>query len=354
MSVSVFDHGILQSLFCDTEFTEIFSVNEDLKTMLWFEAELAIALAKNNVIPKEASDNIVLACKELKPDVEALSLSTFKDGVVVPELVRQIKASVSDEYVQYVHKGATSQDVIDSSLVIRLSRIFPKVDGYLQALISTLEELKTKFGDKNMMAHTRMQIALEITVADKINSWIKPLKALKAEFGNVSRKVLNLQFGGAVGTLNVLGSDAEAVSSDLAKQLGLGVADGVWHTNRLNLVCFTDWLSHLCGVLGKIGADIALLSQNEVGTIRLSGGGGSSAMPHKNNPVRAEILITLSSYQSTLASAMHKGLVHENERSGASWSLEWIVLPQMVAGASGAMKNALGLFHQIRFCSSGD
>lgn len=351
MSVSVFDHSILQPLYSDAEFTEFFSVSEDIKTMLWFEAELAIALAKNNLIPREASDEIVRVCKELTPDIEALSHSTFRDGVVVPELVRQIKDGVSDEFKKFVHLGATSQDVIDSSLVIRLSRVLPMIDKYLQALISELEQLKSKSGNISMMAHTRMQVALEITVADKIKTWIDPLKALQSDFEQVKKNMLNLQFGGAVGTLHALGDAGEAVSKDLAGQLGLSNDHGIWHTNRIYLVRFTDWLSHLSGILGKIGADVVLLSQNEVGTIKLSGGGGSSAMPHKNNPVRAEILITLSNYQSVLASAMHKSLVHENERSGASWSLEWMVLPQMVAGAGGAMKNALGLFHQMSFCS---
>jgi 3-carboxy-cis,cis-muconate cycloisomerase len=135
----------------------------------------------------------------------------------------------------------------------------------------------------------------------------------------------------------------------MAQRLNLGLVPRARHSERDGQVELADWLSLVTGSLGKIGADVALAAQSEVGEIRLKSGGGSSAMPHKVNPVGAEALVTLARFNATLVSGMHQALVHENERSGVAWTLEWMLLPQMAVAAGASLRTAIGLLHQISF-----
>jgi 3-carboxy-cis,cis-muconate cycloisomerase len=155
-----------------------------------------------------------------------------------------------------------------------------------------------------------------------------------------------------VGTLEKLGDKGPAVTTALARELGLAPAD-CWHTARDNLAEFANWLSLITGSLGKIGQDIALLAQNEIAAVTVTGGGKSSAMHHKANPVLAEILVTLARYNAAQLSAMHQALVHEYERSGAAWTLEWMVLPPMVVATGAALARSLTLLDAMRISAKG-
>jgi 3-carboxy-cis,cis-muconate cycloisomerase len=137
----------------------------------------------------------------------------------------------------------------------------------------------------------------------------------------------------------------------MATRLGLGVVPRARHSERDGQAELADWLSLVTGSLGKMGQDIALMAQSEVGEVRLRGGGGSSAMPHKVNPVGAEVLVTLARFNAALVSGMHQALVHENERSGAAWTLEWMLLPQMATAAGAALRTALHLVGNMEFAA---
>ncbi len=351
MTVSLFGHPIYGGLFSNKEYAELFSVEADIQAMLMFEGELARAQAECSLIPREAADHIYQLCSSFKPDIPSLANGAAIDGILIPDLVKQIKTAVGEEHAQYVHMGATSQDVIDTSLILRLKKVFPKIRTDLEQLNYRLGKLDNEFGSIKFTAHTRMQRALPVQVSDKISTWQQLLKSVAIELDQVEPEILKLQLGGPVGTLHSMGDKGTQVTSFLAEKLGLSADENCWHTNRINLVRFTDSMSHITGALGKIGADIAILSQNEIAVISLSGGGGSSSMPHKNNPVLAEVLISVSKFISVQNSAMHQAIVHENERSGSAWSLEWMVLPQIVAGAGVSLKNAINLLSKVKFHS---
>jgi 3-carboxy-cis,cis-muconate cycloisomerase len=159
---------------------------------------------------------------------------------------------------------------------------------------------------------------------------------------------LILSLAGAAGTAEKFGGDADAVRQSMADALGLAVPAYVPHAARGRIADLGGWLSRVNGALGKIGQDIALMAQNEIAEIALSGGGASSAMPHKQNPVRAEVLVTLARFNATQVSALHQSLVHEQERSGAAWTLEWLVLPQMLNATGVALKHAANLLSGIK------
>jgi 3-carboxy-cis,cis-muconate cycloisomerase len=195
------------------------------------------------------------------------------------------------------------------------------------------------------MGITRMQDALPITVSDRIAAWHGPIPRHLDRLAALRSRLLVLQFGGAVGVLDKLGGKGMAVARRVAEKLDLALPTGSWHTQRDNLAEFADWLALVSGSLGKLGQDVALMAL--AGDIVLTGGGGSSAIPHKQNPVAAEVLVSLARYNATLVGGMHHAQVHEFERSGAAWTLEWLILPQMVMTTGAGLRIALELCSRI-------
>jgi 3-carboxy-cis,cis-muconate cycloisomerase len=168
---------------------------------------------------------------------------------------------------------------------------------------------------------------------------------------NIAPRLLVLQLGGPIGTRGEMKGHGDAVADRMAEILGLGYGPS-WHSQRDRIGEFAAFLSLVSGTLGKIGQDVALMAQNEVREVRLASGGGSSAMPHKSNPVQAELLVTFARYNAGLLGTLHQALVHENERSGAAWTLEWIVLPQMVVATAAGLNKAQALMADMSFVQS--
>ncbi|MGH7006025.1 MAG: lyase family protein, partial [Alphaproteobacteria bacterium] len=216
----------------------------------------------------------------------------------------------------------------------------------LEQLDAALARLADRYGSRTLMGRTRMQAAMAIAVADRIGAWRAPLIRHGARLRSLAPSLLVVQFGGAAGTLDTLGGKGEAVRRGLAARLELG--DGAqWHSQRDRLAEFAGLLSLISGTLGKFGQDIALLAQAG-DEIVLEGGGSSSAMPHKSNPVAAELLVTLAGFNALQLSGLHLALVHEQERSGSAWSLEWMLLPQMAVATAASLRLAQQVMETIR------
>jgi 3-carboxy-cis,cis-muconate cycloisomerase len=263
----------------------------------------------------------------------------------VPELVKQIRLGVADQYRDEVHFGATSQDIIDTALIVRLKPIVERFDKRLGELSERFAALEARFGARKLTGVTRMQPAIPIHVRDRVAAWRQPLERHRQRLAEQRDGLLVVQLGGPAGTLDKLGDKAAAVRRGFAHRLGLGDAPQ-WHSQRDALADFAGWLSLVTGSLGKLGKDVALMALAG-SEIRLSGGGGSSAMAHKQNPVSAEALVALARFNATQLAGMHQALVHEQERSGAAWTLEWLLLPPMVMATAGALRLALKLAGQI-------
>jgi 3-carboxy-cis,cis-muconate cycloisomerase len=349
VSVSPFDHPILSGLLGDEELSALLSVQEEMAGMLRFESALAEAEAGAGLIPADAAGAIVAALESFVPDPARLRAGVARDGVVVAELVASIREVVGEQHARHVHLGATSQDVIDTGLALRLVDMLAILGRRIEALVDALAALEERDGALETMGHTRMQAAIPVPAARKIASWRDPLLRHGARIETVRNDIALLHFGGAAGTLEKLGDRAGAVAEALAGKLGLRAPVRPRHSERDGIVEFASWLSLVTGSLGKMGQDIALLAQSEVGEITLTAGGGSSAMPHKVNPVGAETLVALARFNATLVAGMHHAMVHENERSGAAWMLEWMLLPQMVVATGAALRVAIDLVATIAF-----
>ena len=250
-------------------------------------------------------------------------------------------------YVKNAELGLTSQDVIDKATLMTLKPICDLFSNRLKTLVETVENLEKTFGRNPLMGRTRMQAALPITVADRIDIWLRPFADHQDRLRQQEKRLLSLQLGGAVGTRDAIGNYAPEIAALMTQELGLSNPEACWHTDRSRCADFANWLSLMTGSLGKMGQDITLMAQQGVDEIRLHGGGTSSAMPHKQNPVQAELLITLARFNATLLSGMHHALLHEQERSGTAWSLEWMILPQVIQTTGLALITSNALLEQI-------
>ena len=340
--------SLLEVLTGDDEIAAIFSDAADLTAMLAFESALAEAQAAANLIPAAAAAAIVRACRDFQPDWDKLRQGMIKDGVVGPALVSALRLAVGAEHRQWVHFAATSQDLVDTSLVLRLRTVVDLLEARLVALLADLQGLRAAQGSVPLMAHTRMQAALPFTARDKIETWQRPLERHLARLAEIRPRLLALQFGGPIGVPAIPDGKGTGFLDDLASRLSLAPALP-WHTARDAIVEFGSLLSLVTGALGKFGQDVVLLAQSEVGAVRLAQGGSSSAMAHKSNPVGAEVLVALARFNAGLAGTLHQALVHENERSGAAWTLEWLTLPRLAITAGAALHHAGALCAGLTF-----
>jgi 3-carboxy-cis,cis-muconate cycloisomerase len=340
MSFTLQQSQLLSPLLGDAEIAALLSVEGDIAAILEFEVALAGAQAKLGFVPQDAANEISIAVKSFKPDHKNLANGILRDGMSVPALVAQLKTHAN----KHVHFGATSQDVIDTSLMLRAKKTFTILASRIATLLANLEKLTATFGTNKLMARTRMQQALPFTVAGRISSWRSGLEDAQAAITSCH---FPLQFGGSIGVLNEFGDKAEILKTEIAGALNLEAKAQNWHSNRASIVGLANTCSLITGALGKMGADCCLMAQNELAEIAFSGGGTSSAMSHKQNPVKAEALVTLARFNATLVSGLHHSLVHEQERSGAAWTLEWMLLPQMIMAAGAATRISSEMLHSI-------
>jgi 3-carboxy-cis,cis-muconate cycloisomerase len=336
------------ALAADDDIAAWFTPAAEAKAMLAFEAALAGAQADCGLIPAAAAAAIAAACAAFEPDAAAMTKGLQRDGVLGPAFVDALRETIAATDRQYLHFGATSQDLSDTALTLRLLPVMALLDRRLAALMAALESLRDAQGSVRLMAHTRMQQALPFTASDKIAAWLQPLARHRLRLASLCPRLLVVQLGGPVGTRAELHGKGDAVAAGLAQRLGLQDA-ACWHTARDNIVELGNLSALICGSLGKIGADAGLLAQTEVAALSITGGGKSSAMPHKANPVSAEFLVALARYASGLSGTLATALVHENERSGAAWTLEWLTLPPLLGTAGAALNQAIRLVSQMRF-----
>ncbi len=347
MTVSAFDHPLLSQLVGDDEVAAYFGFEAELFAAVAFESALAESCAEAGLISHESARAIVTGLGTFRPDMARLAAGTRRDGLMVPDLVTQMRAHIGAPHGHHLHFGATSQDVTDTGLVLRLAEVLGVMDKRLECLIEALKETERRYGAHRLTGVTRMQRALPISVADRMRTWIAPLERHRARLAELKPRLIVLQLGGAVGTLHAFNGLGETVARIMATRLGLGLPVHPWHVERDNLAEFANWLSLVSGALGKMGQDLLLMAQNSLGEAIFIDGGGSSAIPHKQNPIAAEILVTLARFNAVLLAAMHGAQIQENERSGSAWTLEWLVLPQMAVATAGGVKRATEMMGSV-------
>lgn len=339
--IAVFDHPWLGGHFGDAEALRVWSPENQLAHMLAFEAAWSRALGACGLLAPDMAARDARTIEGFTPDIAALREGTARDGLPVPALVAQLRASHPDALT--IHKGSTSQDVMDTALAMTIRDMTDLLIARLVTLEDALQGLEDRHGAEPLMGRTRMQAALPITVGGRIAPWRIPLADHRTRLEQGRPRIERVQIGGAAGDRSAFAAQSDAVASHVAASLRLGNPPRAWHAMRDGLAEYAASLSLITGTLGKMGGDVCLMAQQGVDEIVLSGGGGSSAMPHKHNPVIAELLVTLARFNAVQLSGMHQALVHEQERSGAAWSLEWMILPQMAVATARSLAAAAAL-----------
>ncbi|RJG06690.1 3-carboxy-cis,cis-muconate cycloisomerase [Noviherbaspirillum cavernae] len=322
---------------------EAFSARACVQGMLDFEAALSRAEIRAGVIPTEVGA-IGAACDAARIDFEKLGNAAASAGNLAIPLVKQLTALVAagdKEAAKYVHWGATSQDVIDTGLVLQLRHALDLIDADLEQLAAALAALALRHRDTPMVGRTWMQHALPITFGLKAAGWLDGVMRHQERLTALRSRVLVLQFGGAAGTLASLGAQGMQVSEALAEELQLALPDMPWHTQRDRVTEVAAALGMLAGSLGKMARDISLCMQTDVAELAEPAGegrGGSSTMPHKRNPVGSAVALTAAVRVPALVSVMLSGMVQEHERALGGWQAEWDTLPEIFQLTAGALQ----------------
>ena len=335
--------SLTDGLFSSEGMQRIFSDRNTIQRMLDVEAALARSLALEDVIPQSAVAAIVSACRADLIDADALAKSVSGAGNLAIPLVKQLTSVVARtdaEAARYVHWGATSQDVIDSGRVLQLRDAIDLITTDLAELADTLASLAHQHRATIMMGRTWMQHAQPTTLGLKIAGWLDAIMRHQDRLQELRSRVCVLQFGGATGTLASLGESGLTVASALAKDLVLVLPALPWHTHRDRMGEIATTFGLLTGTLGKIARDIALHAQTEIAELAeplAQGRGGSSAMPHKRNPVACAAVLACAIRVPALVSTMLTAMVQEQERALGGWQAEWETLPEIASLTSAAL-----------------
>ncbi len=345
------DSKIFAPLFSDPEVAVIFDDDSYLRAMLAVEGALARVEARLGIIPLSAGERISKVAGSFVPDAQQIGRAAQRDGVPVIALVKALREAVGKEAAPYVHWGATTQDIIDTAMVLQIRSVLRIFENQITTLIDKLADLADRHRATVMAGRTHGQQALPISFGLKAAGWLAPLLRHRKRLEAQRSGLMQLQFGGAAGTLAALGKHGLAVMQGLARELDLNLPVMPWHTQRDSFAEFAGWLSMLTAGQAKMAQDIILLAQNEVGEAAESGEpdrGGSSSMPQKRNPIVSELVIAAARTNASLLSAMHHAMIQEHERATHGWQVEWLTLSQMILLTGGALKNAVFLAGNLK------
>jgi 3-carboxy-cis,cis-muconate cycloisomerase len=328
------------TLFTTPEMAAIFSAEAHVRQMLRFEAALARAEARVGVIPAEGADAIASACRVEQFDVAALYREAKVAGTLAIPLVRALTEHAGDAGRKWVHWGATSQDAIDTALMLQMSEGLDLLIGDVLRMCASCAALAERHRATLMVGRTLLQQALPITFGLKAARWLALTTRQALALREQRARSLALQFGGAVGTLAALGDNAMAVAEQLAVELGLPLPDLPWHAERDRVANIAAALGVGAGAMAKIAHDVALLAQTEVGEVSEAsapGKGGSSAMPQKHNPVDATLALAASRLATGQVPVILGAMAQEHERAAGGWQAEWAAIPELFRATAGAV-----------------
>lgn len=330
MPASPADSALYHRLLGDDETARLFGDAAEVRGMLLVWGALARVQGGLGVIPADAAAFIDRAAQEVQIDPAALAAETARNGVPVPALVTAFrKAAGAPGLMQHLHWGTTSQDIMDTALALRLRRVLALWDARLGAVLDRLAALADRHADLPMAARTYGQNATPTGFGAVVAGWGWPLLEWQAALPGLRATLLRVSLSGAAGTLSAMGPLGPAVRAELALALGLADPGHSWHSDRSGIAHLAGFMAGLAGSLGKLGEDLLLLTQTGLAEVALGPGGASSTMPQKQNPVAPSVLVALARQVIGLAPILQGAALHRQQRDGAAWFTEWLVLPQM-------------------------
>lgn len=328
----------LELVFSDLHTAEALSDEHFLAAMARFEA--ALAGASTSLVPREHAETIARACTEAKFDARRLAIEAREAGSLAIPFVRELTRQVPGEAARYVHLGATSQDVIDTAIVLCVNKASQRILELTRRVGNAAASIAERHRDTPMVARTLLQPATPVPFGWKAAVWLSLVARAYRAFGRAGQDAAVLQFGGAAGTLAAFGAEADAVADTLARSLGLRRPPITWHSGRDLFARLGAEAAILAGAAGKIARDVSLLMQAEVGEAfepAAQGRGGSSAMPHKRNPAASLLALEAAQRAPGLAATLLAQLAPEHERGLGQWQSQWLTLRDLLGGTASAL-----------------
>ena len=305
--------------------------------MLDAEAALARALASAGVIAADEAEAIAAACVAERFDAAAIAAAAAGSGNPVVPLKQALTDAVEGPAAAHVHRGATSQDILDTAAMLVAARALDPLLDDLTAAREAAAALARAHRDTPLAGRTLLQQAVPVTFGLKAAGWMAGLEDARRWLNEVRVERLAAQLGGAAGTLASLGEAGPAVATAYAEALGLPEPVLPWHTLRGRIGELASALAVTSGAVAKAARDVVLLSQTEVAEVREAKGGGSSAMPHKRNPVAAICALASAQQAPGLAATLLGAMAHEHERAAGSWHAEWRPLGELLRSTGSAV-----------------
>ncbi len=328
------------ALFSSAAMRDVFSDVARLQAMLDVEAALARAEARVGIVPAPAAAAIAAQCKAESYDLDALALEAVRAGNLAIPLIKALRAKVGADASDCVHRGATSQDVLDTALVLQLRAGLDLIEADAARLAESVATLADAQRRTVIAGRTWMQQALPVTLGLKAAGWLDAMTRHRERLHALRSDLLVVQLGGAAGTLAAFEGKGLRVALELARELRLRLPHVPWHAQRDRMAECASVLGLLVGSLGKVARDVSLLSQTEVGEMSepaAPGRGGSSSMPQKRNPVACAVALAAAIRVPPLVATMLAAMVQEHERGLGGWQAEWGTLPEIFLLASGAL-----------------
>ncbi|TGE00695.1 class-II fumarase/aspartase family protein [Methylobacterium nonmethylotrophicum] len=345
MTLSALDSALLGPLFATDAMRAVFADEARVAAMLRAEAALARAQAEAGLVPASLAPAIAaIDANDLDPS--ALGRRTAVSGVPVIPFVKAVQGALPPELEPAFHKATTTQDIADTALVLQVRDALDLVAADLRAILDGLSGLARKHRETPCVGRTYGQHAAPVTFGFKAAIWALGIAEVAALLPALRDRVLTASLGGPVGTLAGLGEKAEAVGDGFAAALGLHPDLAPWHTRRARIAETGSWLALLTGALAKFATDVAHLATTEVGEVAepyVPGRGGSSAMPHKRNPVSSTVILAAFGAAKGVSLTLLDGMAAAHERPAGAWHAEWHALPTLFGLASGSLREARGL-----------
>jgi 3-carboxy-cis,cis-muconate cycloisomerase len=342
MTFSALDSELLGPLFATDAMRAVFSDTARLRAMLAAEAALARAQGALGLVPAALAPAIEAIAPE-QLDLPLLGQQTVLAGVPTIPFVKAVQARLPPALERDFHKGATTQDILDTALVLQLRAALQLVAAELEAILAGLSHLAAAHRDTPCVGRTYGQQAAPVTFGFKAAVWLAGIAEVAGRLPEMRGRLLVASLGGPVGTLAGLGERGPAVLEGFAAELGLRAGPIAWHARRGGMAEAGCWLAQLLGGLGKMATDIAHLASTEVGEVAepyLPGRGGSSAMPHKRNPVSCTVVLSAQAAAPGHVTTLLQAMLAAHERPAGLWHAEWHALPALFGLASGALREA--------------
>jgi 3-carboxy-cis,cis-muconate cycloisomerase len=330
----------LELIFADERCARALSDEQLLAAMARFEAGLALASARVGLVSLEDARIIGRVCETARFETAALAHAARQAGTLAIPFVKELKAqvaAVSQAAARHVHAGATSQDVMDTGMVLCLRPASVRIVELLARLGDAAAALARRYQDAPTAARTLLQPALPVPFGYKAAVWLSMLERSYRGFSSAADGACVLQFGGAAGTLSAFGDRATAIEAALAEELQLARPVAPWHSVRDALARFGCEASILTGAAGKIARDVSLLMQPEIGEAAEPAPGGSSSMPHKRNPSGSLLALEAAQRAPALAGTLLNQLTSEHERGIGQWQSQWFTLRELLCATSSAL-----------------